>query len=256
MPLQRLTLSELTIRGERPMRAIPVYAALKRRVIADRLTFRVLDGPTAHSDAALLLNLAWWHAGDGGDVLTDASIDADVITHVAWHHLTACALPSDRAPTAAAMFLGESIASAFDLFLVGRFLQTSPRADYLRTQVPAMTDAAMTAGLDEEGMAAILERVSGDPERAFADLRELLFDAATALYAAPTVDAAVAVLDDLTTRPLGPLLHHYALAAWVLYARAYASPPDDADPAVALDRALRDVSSPLAWLTERWTSIR
>lgn len=254
MSLRSLPITGLSIRGERAMRTVPLYAVLKRMLIADGYAFRVpaLNAAPSNPDRVLFLNLTYWGAGEASDVLASPHLDADVLTHAAWHHAARKALAPEGPPTAAALFLGEAVASAFDLYLVGRHLQGSGRGDFLATQVPAMSAAASEAGMGDEALAALFEGIAGDPERAFEDLRALLFDAASALLVAPDLDHAVAALDHYSTHRFGSLLHHYALSAWVLYARAYAGPAVANDPAHAIDADLRLASSSLEWLEARW----
>src|SRR5438132_294788 len=94
--------------------------------------------------------------GAGGGATTFASVAA----HAAWHHLAAKAV---GASPPAAMFLGESIASAFDLYLVGRLMGHASDSEFLATQVPAMSDAAAGAGVDEDAFEALLHGVTEDP---------------------------------------------------------------------------------------------
>ena len=68
--------------------------------------------------------------------------------------------PADAAPpppSAGALFLAESIASAFDLYLVGRLLPNAPECDFVTTQVPLMAECAGDAGLPEPAFSALLE---------------------------------------------------------------------------------------------------
>jgi hypothetical protein len=293
VPFRNLTLDELTIDDERSFRHVALYHDLKQALRRSGYRFRVAPAgsPSVSWDRALFLNLTFWDASESGDVLVSDHIAADVVAHVAWHDLARRAL--DRAPdattgdvtgsapgnapgnapnntsgprpaaktTADGLFLGESIASAFDLYLVGRLLGHSPDAEFLETQVPAMAEAAEAAGLSEEGFEALLASIAGDPERAFEDLRELLFDAVSALFTCRGIDEAAATLDRLEEHRFAPLLHHYELSNWILYARAYApgSPGDLApdprvcDPRVrAIDAALRSAPVSLDWLEERW----
>ena len=252
MSLREHLVADLHIRGERAFRAIAPYAALKRRLIEDGYIFLVLPEHAAQLDRATFLNHTYWSAADGRDILMDDHIDADVVAHAAWHHVARLALPSAGPATAASMFLGESVASAFDLYVVGTLLRTSPRADYLTTQVPAMSAAAEGAGLTPEAIAALLDDVVQDPASAFESLRQLLFDASLALYAAPDAHAAQATLERLSAHRFGSLLHHYALSTWVLFARAYAGPAQADDPAFAMDAALRRAPVALDWLIENW----
>jgi len=245
----RLTIDALAIEDERSFRHVSLYADLKEVLRRDDYTFRVQRGDKVRGDRALLLNLTYWSPGEGGDILAQPSLPADVVTHVAWHHLAARALEASRAVDA--LFLGEAIASAFDLYLVGRLLGHSPRSSFLATQVPAMAEAAHAAGLPARGFEALLHRAAQHPEQAFEELRSLLFDATSALYASSTPEQAAVALEAFDLRRFSPILHHYELSNWVLYARAYGDARVDRK-ARAIDRALRREAKPLAWLTEAW----
>ena len=250
MKLTTRTLDELHIEDEASFRHIGLYDTLKQALRRDDYKFRVAEG--ASWDRVLLLNLTFWSPSEQGDVLVEPRIDADVVAHVAWHHVARQALGA--APMSAdALFLGESIASAFDLYLIGRLLGNAPDAQMLETQVPAMGEIAAGAGLDEDAFEALLEAIAADPDRAFEDLRELLFDASCALVRCEGVNQAVAALAKLEERRFAPLLHHYELSNWVLYARAYAPRAEAPDPAVqAIDRAIREAPVALDWLERAW----
>ena len=119
------SVNELTIEDERSFRHVGLYADLKEVLFRAKYPFRVLpEGLAGRADRALLLNLTFWGAEAGGDVLESDTLPADVVAHAAWHHLAAKALPTiaGAAPSVDALFLGEAIASAFDVYLVGRLL--------------------------------------------------------------------------------------------------------------------------------------
>ncbi len=259
MRFRSLTLDELHIEDERSFRHVSLYEELKQALRRDGYRFRIPTGARPGWDRVLFLNLTFWDAGDQGDVLAEAAIPANVVAHVAWHHLARRALPGSSG--ADGLFFGESIASAFDLYLLGRLLGHAPEAQFLETQVPAMAEVAEAAGLSEEGFEALLEGVSADPDRAFEDLRELLFDAATTLVSCPGVEAAAEALARFDGHRFGPLLHHYELSNWVLYARAYGrqdgGSPTAPNPAVrALDAALRAAPVALDHLERAWLGPR
>jgi len=250
----RRTVDELTVGDERSFRHVALYADLKEVLRRARYPFRLMPGGSARPDRALLLNLTFWAADSGGDVLVDERTEADVVAHVAWHHLAAHALaPDPGAPLPVeALLLGEAIASAFDVYLVGRLLGHAPQSTFLETQVPAMAAAASAAGLPEGDFEQRLGEIARDPDRAFADLRELLFDATTALFASRGCEEAYAALAVLDERPYSWLLHRYELSNWVLYARAYGGAPGADSRAHEVDGALRREKVPLDWLAHSW----
>jgi hypothetical protein len=249
-------IDELTIDDEPSFRHVGLYADLKQVLRGAAYRFRVLPPALAGRwDRALLLNLTFWGVDAGGDLLVDRHLPADVVAHAAWHHLASRAVASapGTPPTAEALFLGEAIASAFDVYLVGRLLGHAPDSSFLETQVPAMAEAAEAAGLSDTGFEALLHSIARDPERAFADLRELLSDATAALFASESVETALAALTRFDTHRFGPLLNRYELSNWVLYARAYGRPSAALAARIqAVDRALRAAPVALDWLTTEW----
>jgi hypothetical protein len=259
----RRTIDELEVEDERSFRSVAMYADLEEILRLEKYTFRVL--PKSHAgraDRALLLNLTFWDATSGGDVLASARIDADVVAHVAWHHLASRAFAPKRGEglSVEALFLGEAIASAFDVYLVGRLLRDAPRSKFLETQVVAMAEATNAAGLGRRDFERLLHCMVANPERAFADLRALLSDATAALFACGGAEEAHAALAAFDGHRFSALLHRYELSNWVLYARAYdtdhAETPRararSSERTRAVDRGLRDEKAPLAWLAARW----
>jgi len=260
-PLQfrLVTLDDLTIDDRASFAGDAIYARLEAIVRRSGQRFRIPEGgQTVSWDRALFLNLTYWNEDEGADVLTDDHIPADVVAHVGWHHVVSRELARRRSgssaatgpaqPSAAALFLGESIASAFDLYLVGRLLERAPDCDFVTTQIPLMAECAEEAGLPQAGFSALIEEVVRQPERAFEDLRALLVDAATTLVACPTATQAQAALEGFADRRFAPLLHHYQLSNWILYARAYADPLVTDPVASEVDRALRSAPVALEWL--------
>jgi len=261
MPLLSVPLDELTIVDEASFKHVAAYAALKRALRKSSHRFRIpAPGESLSWDRATFLNLTFWSSRENADVLCEDSVPADVVAHVAWHSIVADALSrlvSGRSPTSAPtaldLFFGESIASAFDLFLVGRLLRNAPSSDFIETQVATMSEAAEQAGLSESDFAALLESAVADPERAFEDLRALLFDVTRALWACESALDAQQVLSSYAAHRFEPLLHHYQLSNWVLYARAYGIRSSEREAAVlALDASLRAAPVALDWLMENW----
>jgi hypothetical protein len=261
--MRSVSLDELSIDDERCVAGVALYHRLKQALRRSNHRFQIPEAGTQSSwDRVLFLNLTYWSGANAADVLCDEHIPADVVAHVAWHRVVGRQL-SPRAPSssprasspdaAEALFFAESIASAFDLYLVGRLLVSDPESDFISTQVPLMGECAEEAGLPAAGFAALMQEVARDPERAFEDLRALLLDAVSELYACDGAAEAEAALERLAGRRFGPLLHHYQLSNWILYARAHA--PADCRPDSGLrdlDATLRRVPISLDWLAEHW----
>jgi hypothetical protein len=255
--MRAVPLAELTIDDERSFAHVALYGRLKQALLASDQRFLIpAPDETISWDRATFLNLTYW---TGADVLCEDHIPADVVAHVAWHHIVGRELArrstDDAAPpTVAGLFFAESIASAFDLYLVGRLISNAPESDFITTQVPLMSECAQQAGQSEAAFAALMADVARDPERAFEDLRTLLFGAASALVGCAGHADAAAALDGFAANRFGQLLHHYELSNWILYARAYAgNPTGAADPVVAeLDAGLRKAPVSLDWLADNW----
>src|SRR5688500_6025075 len=156
MKLRRLPLEDLQIEDEDAFRGVGLYRDLRDHLRASGYRFAVPEAGAkdASWSRVLFLNLTFW-GGEEADVLTDRRVPADVVAHVAWHHLARRALGAS--PDAA--FMGEAIASAFDLYLVGRLLPVAPDCGFVETQVPALTDAALDAGTSEDAFEKELARV-------------------------------------------------------------------------------------------------
>lgn len=260
---RKLTLDQLIIDDERSFRHVALYADLKQVLKKGGYQFRAAQAgsPASRWDRALFLNLVFWNASEAGDVLTCDHIAADVVTHVAWHHLARAAVERGHAqagslagaepPSADSLLLGEAIASAFDLYLVGRLLGHAPDSEFLETQVPSMADAAYGAGMSEEAFEELLGGVAQDPEKAFEDLRSLLFDVTTQLVSCSGMDEAAIRLERFAQHRFAPLLHHYELPVWILHARAHGTDEPDAI-ARAIDAALRNTDVAINWLDQHW----
>lgn len=257
MKLHTASLRDLTLDDERSLQHVGLYRDLKQVMLDDAQTFRVPEGRGAMPWArALFLNLTWWSAAAPSDVLCERRLPADALAHSAWHHLARCAF-ADAPMSADALFLGEAIASAFDLYLVGRVLPIAPESEFITSQVPALSDAALDAGVSEDDVEAMLQSVVDDPEGAFEGLRALLFDVCTALLPVTTVDEATEVLARFEEHPFEPLLHHYEVSNWILFTRANCPERLAPDARVrALDASLRSASRSIDWLDQHWVQPR
>jgi hypothetical protein len=260
LPLRSLLLDELTIDDEVSFRHVAIYQRLKEVLRRAQHRFKIASvGENSSWDRVLFLNLTFWSSTEEASVLCDEHIAPDVVAHTALHHVVGRELEHGpgEAPTPAALLFSEAIASAFDLYLVGRLVDHAPESDFITSQVPIMAEAAEQAGLDEKGFAALIASVTAAPERAFEDMRALLVDAGTALLACRDAEEAQVALERFKGHRFAPLLHHFQLSNWILYTRAYgrsvARDPKASDDAVhALDREMRQSPDSVAWIEKRW----
>lgn len=250
--LNRLPLSDVEIVDLDLYRHVAELEMLLAFAKNHDLTFATVDEEGPAEDEARLLNLAFWHPGGVAEILDEPYLTADQLAHNAWHAAAEVAL-GPGAKTTEGLLLAEAVASAFDVYLVGRLVGHHPDAPFLESQVPAMRDAALAAGRSEEEVEALITRFVDAPETSFGQLWALLFDVSRALAKAEDAEAAAAVLRARRDAPLAPLLHHYELPTWILFARAYAEGSTAAS-VVAAEKAIRDADDPVRWLCDNWLS--
>jgi hypothetical protein len=264
VPLRSLPLDELTVDDEASFRHVAIYERLKTVLRRSEHRFKIASvGENTSWDRVLFLNLTFWSGSDESSVLCDEHIAPDVIAHTALHHVVGRELAKvspPGSPSPAALLFSEAIASAFDLYLVGRLVRNAPDSDFITSQVPIIAEAAEQAGLDEAAFAQLIEGVCDEPERAFEDMRALLVDAGAKLYGCADAEQAHVTLESFGGHRFAPLLHHFQLSNWILYTRAYArsltSDRAEVDePIHALDRALRASRDSLAWLDTNWVAL-
>jgi hypothetical protein len=246
-------LDELDVHEQPALRKVPYYEELKEVLRQGRVPFRLFpEASRARADHALLLNVVFWDAGAVDDIIERPLVGAYSIPHIAWHYLTARALaPAPGRLSAGGWVLGESIASAFDLFLLGHLLREDPGAPTARVIVDRLHAAVLRAGGSDDQMRSLAGGARDDPEAAFADLRELLFVGTQALLECERSDDAFAVLRQIDAQPLGCLFHAYRVADWVLQVKASGAKRDD-EAVDRLDAELRAQRAPVAWLIDRW----
>jgi hypothetical protein len=255
MPLRTVSLDQLVIDDESAFAGVALYPRLKEVLRRSGHRFLIpAGGAPATWDRVLFLNLTYWNGEAGANVLIDEHLAADVVTHIAWHHIVGTRLAEAGAGrTASAMLFGEAIASAFDLYMLGRLWEAAPESEFVTTQVPIMSEAAQDAGMSDDDFAALMTDVAARPDRAFEELRALLFEVTTALFACGDASGAQLVLERFDGHRLAPLLHHYQLSNWILYARAYAKADPAQDEIVrGFDAKLRAAPVALDWLTANW----
>ncbi|MEM1032896.1 MAG: hypothetical protein AAGN82_21300 [Myxococcota bacterium] len=248
--LQRLAFGDIEVIDVERYRHVAEAARLLAAARALDLRFAMVEAGGPGEDEARLINLAFWHPDGVAEVLDEPYLTLDQVAHNVWHVAAARAL-GEEATRVEGLLLAEAVASAFDVYLIGRLLGHEPEAPLLETQVPAMSDAAGAAGRSDAEVAAMFEGFAAAPEESFGQLTQLLFATGRALVDAPDPDAAAEVLRHSRTQPLGCLLHHYELPTWVLFARAYGT-EGHAPAAAALAENIERSSDPVTLLCDAW----
>ena len=156
MPLRSLALDELKIDDEASFKHVAIYHRLKEALRKSEHRFKVAGvGENASWDRVLFLNLTFWSSADDASVLCDDHIAPDEIAHTALHHVVGrevARVSASGAPSPAALLFSEAIASAFDLYLVGRLLPNAPKSESStssRTLQPSSLSAASRARRSE-----------------------------------------------------------------------------------------------------------
>ena len=169
MSMQSVPVSELTIVDEQSFETLALYRALRTRMDEAEPVFLITDPNGDEGERARLLNLGFWDPSSFMEVLTEPVITADQLAHNALHHCGYGAL-GDAARSLEGLLLVESIASAMDIYWLGRLLAEAPYAEFLESQVPAISEAASGAGASS-GSSLIYCNWLENPPKAFGDLR-------------------------------------------------------------------------------------
>src|SRR5690348_852850 len=100
MPLRSASLDQVIVDDEEPFLRIPLYARLKDLLRRSGYHFRIPTGGGASAswDRVLFLNLTFWNGEEGGDVICDEHVPADVIAHAGWHQVVRQLLEPQEAP--------------------------------------------------------------------------------------------------------------------------------------------------------------
>lgn len=251
--LPYVPLSALPVEDEADFAQVPLYARLKQALLDDNVRYRIPKAGTelGRWDHVLLLNLAFWTPEEPDDVLESRFLSADVVAHRAWHHLAHRALGS-ASRSIEGLMLGEAIASAFDVYLIGMLLRTCPGAAMLESQTVAMTEVMIAGGHSEQEALELFQSFSESPGQVFAELAQLLYEVGVALCRADGAEQAANVLCSVEERRVSPVLHHFQLASWVLYSKAYATHQKEGAMAAELAAELLGAQDPLAELARRW----
>lgn len=220
---------------ELPIRDLPDYEQHQiqllesARALLERLTIKaeVVD---LKPGLARLLNLSFWHPNHQTEYLDSKELTGDLLIHIACHQLIHLRFGSQDT---AYRILGEVLASASDLYLVGLFAQA---VDQEETEFLAETIESFHFYYETYGsltaLESVLEQCIEHPFETFTSLALYLNEFVQALlFPAAEMER---VLADLSKSPFYPLVHHYHLANWVVSLRGSQPPNEGSSSRVAL----------------------
>ncbi len=179
---------------------------------------------------ARLASLLSWQVAERLELLDEACVASDQLVHFALHQMVDRRLGHDDPY---AVLLAETIASASDLYLLGKLAATDREPAFLVDTMESFSAWFELYAGDPDDLERLLASTVADPYAAMRSLCRYLL-AATAPLLYPRDERSVT--DTLTKAARDrayPLLHHYNTTNWVLSIRARY--PRPAAPAEAVD---------------------
>ena len=194
---------------------------------------------------ARLINLVHWDVDARREYVDGTGIHADQVIHLAVHHVLSHLSGSD---TPHAMLFAECLASATDLYLVGKLARVGHETDFVRDTLESFgMYYDMYAG-DENAMETLITSLVDAPFQAMVRAADYLYRFGGRLLN-PTVEYVP--LRDMESHYYYPLTHHYNMANWMLTIRArFPGPTDVVDLGREWSWFCRDEPSFLAYFRE------
>lgn len=181
---------------------------------------------------ARLVNLLHWDASENLEYLDGEGVLADQIIHFAVHHVMN---RFNQCNTAKGMLFAECMASAADVYLVGKLSQAGEETDFLQDTLESFSTYYEMYAVDETHLELMLSTILEQPFKAMMDLANYLFQFGSALLGAqPDLEKLIQLQEHFSY----PLVHHYNISNWILTIRSKFPGYDDAEPDLSTIRTL------------------
>jgi hypothetical protein len=162
---------------------------------------------------ARLLNLLCWDAASGTEFLDDQEMPADQAIHMAIHQVIERDLGST---TPEHMLLAETIASASDLYLLGKLAKAGEETAFVTETMESFSFYYETYAAKAEHLETLLQAVLTSPFMAMSQVADFLFETGLLLFQ-PLSNAEA--LRACTAHAFYPLIHHYNITNWIMAIR-------------------------------------
>ena len=179
-----------------------------RRMLKDLRIARVPEG----RGIARLVNLLQWDVGEHMEYLDGEVVAADQVVHFAMHHIWDQKLGSDHPLK---MLFAECMASASDIYLVGKLSHAGEETDFLADTLESFGSYFEMYSSEEE-LEELVIQVVEEPFETMIEAARYLFELGSCLLEQVIdMDKLILFQDHL----FYPLAHHYNISNWVLTIR-------------------------------------
>lgn len=160
---------------------------------------------------ARIINLLSWSVNDRREYLDQPEVFADQVIHFAAHQVVAEVWGAE---TPASMLFAEAVASACDLYCLGKLSAAGVETEFMADTLASFADYYEQYAAEEEDYESVLERLLEGPHEAMAELAEFLYDTGAQLCRAKDEAEMAEVLIPLADEIWYPMLFHYQVVHW------------------------------------------
>ena len=182
---------------------------------------------------ARLVNLLQWDVGQQREYLDGDIVAADQVVHFALHQIWDKKIGSAHPHT---MLFAECMASASDLYLLGRLSQAGEETDFLMDTLESFGSYYEMYGTEEQ-LEELVTRIVEAPFETMIEAAAYLYHLGCRLLEPSTDMGALLEFQD---HLMYPLAHHYNISNWILTIRnRLPQNPAPLDPAEVMDHLPR-----------------
>ena len=221
MPPEVLTIEALEVFEEDRFRraGIELYDLAFGFLRRTGVQFRILPQGMGLSR---VVNHLIWQADHHLEFLDGKIIHPDQVIHVATHCLLDRLWP-EAGPER--LLLAETLASATDLYLLGKLMRAGEEATFLEDTLGSFDYYFELYGSTSPPLEELLQTIHDAPFRAMMDLSDYLFRFCLP-FLRGTIDEQTLTRSVEKNQPFYPLIHHYHVTNWILNLRArFPDPP-------------------------------
>ena len=188
---------------------------------------------------ARLLNLLQWEADGGLEFIDGQGTHADQLIHLGLHRLCDHKLGS---ADPGAMLYAECLASASDIYLLGKLSLAGEETDFLADTLESFSSYYELYSHHESHLEQLLSQLQNNPYTTMLAVADYLFQFCLCLLYPTNIEAVGRELETMADHVYQPLVHHYNTANWILTIRSKHPHP----PELPIDLCLSAIRAQLA----------